>query len=134
MINQRYAGLRHRYSHGATTLPGWFLFDGLLKHDADTGQEERYAFGDGVFGGETAMAPRTGSTAEDDGYLVTIVSDMNRDLSECLIFDARTVGDGPIVRIRLPERVSSGTHCTWAPGSSIPDWGTKDDPATAVGL
>ncbi len=134
MINQQYAGRRHRYSYAATTLPGWFLFDGLLKHDADTGIEERYAFGEGVFGSETAMAPRAGSTAEDDGYLVTIVSDMNRDLSECLIFDARTVGDGPVARIRLPERVSSGTHSTWAPGASIPDWRSHDDPAAAVGL
>ena len=134
MINQRHAGRRHRYTYAATTLPGWFLFDGVLKHDADTGREERYAFGEGVFGSETAMAPRTGSQSEDDGYLVTIVSDMNRDLSECLVFDARTVGDGPIARIRLPERVSSGTHSTWAPGSSIPDWHRHDDPAAAVGL
>ncbi|MBN9099864.1 MAG: carotenoid oxygenase family protein [Pseudonocardia sp.] len=134
MINQRHAGRRHRYTYAATTLPGWFLFDGILKHDADTGTEERYAFGEGVFGSETAMAPRTGSRSEDDGYLVTIVSDMNRDLSECLIFDAHTVGDGPIARIRLPERVSSGTHSTWAPGAQIPDWRTHDDPATAVGL
>jgi carotenoid cleavage dioxygenase-like enzyme len=99
-----------------------------------TGREERYPFGEGVFGSETAMAPRTGSRSEDDGYLVTITSDMNRDLSECLIFDARTVGDGPLARIRLPERVSSGTHCTWAPGVSIPGWHLHDDPAAAVRL
>ena len=68
------------------------------------------------------MAPRVGSTGEDDGYLVTITSDMNRDLSECLVFDARRLADGPIVRVRLPERVSSGTHSTWAPGSAIPGW------------
>ena len=31
----------------------WFLFDGLVKHDLETGREERYAFGAGVFGSET---------------------------------------------------------------------------------
>ena len=36
------------------------------------GTEERYSFGDGVFGSETAMAPRVGSAGEDDGYLVTL--------------------------------------------------------------
>ncbi len=48
-----------------------------------TGTEERYSFGDGVYGSETAMAPRVGSTAEDDGYLVTLTTDMNADASYC---------------------------------------------------
>ena len=122
MINGRYAGRRHRYGYAATARPGWFLFDGLVKHDLETGNEERYAFGDGVFGSETAVAPRVGSTGEDDGYLVTIVSDMEADRSECLVFDAARVGDGPVCRVRLPERVSSGTHATWAAGGSIPGW------------
>jgi carotenoid cleavage dioxygenase len=87
-----------------------------------------------VYGSETAVAPRTGSQSEDDGYLVTIISDMNRDLSECLVFDAGNVGAGPVCRVRLPERVSSGTHSTWAPGSAIPHWGTLDDPAKALHL
>ena len=78
------------------------------------------------------MAPRVGSTGEDDGYLVTIVSDMNRDSSECLVFDARNLADGPIARVQLPERVSSGTHSTWAPGYQIPDWRSADDAATAI--
>lgn len=134
MINGLHAGRRHRYAYAATARPGWFLFDGVVKHDVLTGAEERYAFGEGVFGSETAMAPKVGATAEDDGYLVTITCDMNRDLSECLIFDAQRVVDGPVARLRLPERVSSGTHSTWAPGSSIPGWRTVDDPATAVAL
>jgi carotenoid cleavage dioxygenase-like enzyme len=122
MINQRHAGRPFRYTYATTSPKGWFLFDGIVKHDSLTGAEEHYRFGDGVFGSETAMAPRIGSQAEDDGYLVTITSDMNRDLSECLIFRADDLSAGPIARIRLPERVSSGTHSTWAPGSLIPGW------------
>lgn len=134
MINGLHAGRAHRYSYAATSLPGWFLFNGLVKHDAVTGHEEHYAFPEGVYASETAMAPRVGSTGEDDGYLVTIVSDMGRDLSECLVFDARRVADGPIARVQLPERVSSGTHSTWAPGSAIPDWARHDHAATALSL
>jgi carotenoid cleavage dioxygenase len=134
MINQTHAGQPHRYSYSATSLPGWFLFDGLVKHDSLTGAEERYRFGEGVFCSEAAMAPRIGSQAEDDGYLITITSDMNRDLSECLVFDAQNLGDGPLARVRLPERVSSGTHSTWAPGALIPDWREHDDAATALHL
>ena len=62
------------------------------------------------------MAPRVGSAGEDDGYLVTITTDMTADASFCLVFDAARVADGPVCELRLPERVSSGTHSTWAPG------------------
>jgi carotenoid cleavage dioxygenase len=125
MINQRHAGVEHRYSYATTAKPGWFLFNGLVKHDAKTGVEDHYHLPEGVYASETAMAPRVGSKAEDDGYLVTIISDMNRDLSECLVFDARALTEGPIARVRLPERVSSGTHCTWAPAALIPGWGGR---------
>lgn len=80
------------------------------------------------------MAPRIGSTGEDDGYLVTMTVDMNRDLSECLVFDAQRLADGPLARIRLPERISSGTHSTWAAGAEIPGWHTADRPEDALRL
>jgi carotenoid cleavage dioxygenase-like enzyme len=122
VINSSFGGRRHRYAYAATGVEGWFLFDGLVKHDLLTGSDERYPFGDGVYGSETAMAPRKGASGEDDGYLVTITTDMNQDRSECLVFDAGRVADGPVARVRLPERVSSGTHATWAAGHSIPGW------------
>ena len=90
---------RYRYTYAATGKPGWFLFDGLVKHDLHTGAEERFAFEDGVYGSETAMAPRVGSTGEDDGYLVTLTTDMNDDASYCLVFDAARVADGPVCKL-----------------------------------
>ena len=122
MINSANAGRDYRYTYAATGKPGWFLFDGLVRHDLHTGSEQRYAFEDGVFGSETAMAPRVGSTGEDDGYLVTITTDMNADESYCLVFDAARVADGPVCKLQLPERVSSGTHSTWAAGSELRRW------------
>ena len=122
MINARYGGRRHRYTYAATGVPGRFLFNGLTRHDSLTGAEEHYALPDGVFGSETAVAPRPGATDEDDAYLVTLVTDMNDDSSSALVFDAARVADGPVARMRLPERISSGTHSTWAPGSAIPGW------------
>lgn len=119
MINARHAGRRYRYAYPMTGKPGWFLFDGLVKLDLETGREQRYAFGDGVYGSETAMAPRPGGRAEDDGYLVSFVTDMNADRSECVVFDAADVSAGPIARLRLPERICSGTHACWAPSSAL---------------
>jgi carotenoid cleavage dioxygenase len=119
MINGRHGGRPYRYAYSMTGAPGWFLFDGIVKHDLATGREERYAFGEGVFGSETPMAPRIGATAEDDGYLVTFTTDVIEDRSECLVFDARDIVGGPIARVRLPERISSGTHSVWAPASDL---------------
>jgi len=134
MINSGYAGAPYRYTYAATGKPSWFLFDGLVKHDLHTGSEQRFAFDDGVYGSETAMAPRVGSSAEDDGYLVTLTTDMNADASYCLVFDAARLSDGPVCKLALPERISSGTHSTWAPGSQLRRWHETDSAAAAIGL
>ena len=118
-INGRHGGRRYRYAYNMTAPPGRFLFNGLVKHDLERGSEEHYAFADGIFASETPMAPRLGSTAEDDGYLLTFVTDMNADRSACWIFAAQDLKAGPIARVALPERISSGTHACWAPASAL---------------
>jgi carotenoid cleavage dioxygenase len=133
-INADYAAGEYRYTYAATGKPGWFLFDGLVKHDLYTGGEERYSFGVGVYGSEAAMAARAGGEAEDDGYLVTLTTDMNDDASYCLVFDAARLGDGPVCKLALPERISSGTHATWAPGEQLRRWRSADSPAEAIKL
>lgn len=127
MINGAHGGREHRYVYAATGKPGWFLFNGLVKHDVRTGKEENFSFGEGVYGSETAMAPRVGSKSEDDGYLVTLTTDMNEDASYCLVFDAARVSDGPVCTLALPERISSGTHSTWAAGEELRRWRTVDN-------
>ncbi len=134
VINAAHAGEPYRYSYAATGKPGWFLFDGLVRHDVKTGTEQRFGFGDGVYGSETAMAPRVGSRGEDDGYLVTLTTDMNADASFCLVFDAGRLDDGPVCKLQLPERISSGTHSTWVAGSALRRWHETDTAAWAVGL
>jgi carotenoid cleavage dioxygenase len=116
MVNGAHAGRPYRFTYNMTGVEGWFLFDGIVKHDVVAGAEERYAFADGVFASETPFAPRPQPTSEDDGYLVTFTTDMNNDASECQIFDAQRIADGPVARVRLPERISSGTHSFWMPG------------------
>jgi carotenoid cleavage dioxygenase len=59
---------------------------------------------------------------------------MNEDASYCLVFDAARVADGPVCQLRLPERIASGTHSTWAPGAELRRWQTADSAAAAIGL
>ena len=118
-INAAYAGKPYRYAYTAIPEPGWFLFRGLCKHDFASGTSEDYLFGEQRFGSEAAFAPRIGAVDEDDGYLVTLVSDVAADTSECVILDARNIAAGPVCRMVLPERICAGTHATWANGDAI---------------
>ncbi len=113
-INPRHAGRPYRFVYAMTTKPGWFLFDGLTKHDLHTGREQHYEFPPGVYASEAPFAPRPSATDEDDGYLLSFTSDVNADESHCEIFDAGDLTAGPVARVRLPARICSGTHACWA--------------------
>ena len=126
---------RYRYTYAATGKPGWFLFDGLVQA-RPAYRRARNATRSAT--ACTAARPRwrraRGGGAEDDGYLVTLTTDMNADASYCLVFDAARVADGPVCNLALPERISSGTHSTWAPGSDLRRWRQTDSAAAAIGL
>lgn len=115
-LDPRLVGRRHTRVHAMTTKPGWFMFNGLLRTDLETGHEQSFTYDDGVFCSESPVVPRAHA---DDAYLVTFVMDTVRDLSECHIFAADRLADGPVARVRLPERIASGTHATWAAGPQL---------------
>jgi carotenoid cleavage dioxygenase len=114
MINAAYWGQPYRYAYNMIAHPGSFLFDGILRYDHTTGQSQTYLFGEGRFGSESPMAPCHDAQSEDDGYVVSFVTDMNTDQSECVVLDAQHIDAGPVARIILPHRISSGTHACWA--------------------
>ena len=113
MINPDFLMEKNRYLWSTTTRPGWFLFNGYVKHDTQTGEEQVFELPEGVYASESPMVPRKGGSDEDDGYLVTFLIDENTRTSECAIMDARDVTKGPICRLALPHKISSGVHSTW---------------------
>lgn len=120
--NPLFHGVKSRYAYhqriplyheGGFTL----RFTGLVKYDNATGQRWQYDYGKGVFGSEAVFAPRSGASrqdAEDDGYVITLVTDSNDWRSWCLVFDATDIEQGPIAKVLLPHRVPAGFHATWA--------------------
>ena len=123
MINAEYWGKPYRYSYNMIAHPGSFLFDGILRFDHVSRESQSYYFGDGRFGSESPMAPCHDSQAEDDGYVMSFVTDMKADRSECVVLDAHDLAAGPVARIILPHRISSGTHSCWADAREIEsDW------------
>ncbi len=79
------------------------------------GRFTAYSAGDHFWYSEAPFAPADAQAAEDDGYLVSFVTDMQRETTEIQVFDARgtNLGDGPVARIALPRRVPHGFHATW---------------------
>ena len=95
------------------------LFDGFVKYDTGTGVGTAHGYGDGRFGGETVFAPRIGANAEDDGYVLTFVTEAGTGASEVIIVDAQRVEDGPVARIEIPQRVPIGYHAWWVDASEL---------------
>ena len=114
MFNQRYAGKPYRYAYSTTSKPGWFLFTGFVKHDLETGESWQVTLPDGRYASEAPFVPRIGAKDEDDGYLVSFIIDETAGRSECVLIDCKRFEDGPVCRIALPHKISSGTHAVWA--------------------
>ena len=117
MANGRYWGRKTRYAyHMEISQTNVTLqMTGLIKYELDTGNAEVHNFKPGCYGSETPFAPRDGATDEDDGYLVTFVTDAADRSSELQIFDAQQVAAGPVGRVKLPVRVPPGFHACWGP-------------------
>lgn len=80
---------------------------------------------------EYTLAAAKINTQDIGGYLITVTSNMNTDSSYCLAFDAARVGDGPVCKLALPERVSSGTR---AAGAQLRRWRHADSAGDAIEL
>jgi len=119
-MDRRRLGRRSRYAYNVIIgSEPTVYFDGLVKYDTDTGRSERLVFGPGRRGSESPFAPRVGSSAEDDGYVLSLVHDEREDRSELWILDARDLARGPVARLRTPQRVPLGFHALWVPGSDL---------------
>lgn len=115
VFNQTFAGRPYRFAYSCVLKPAWLLFTGLIKHDFEQGTSTAFHFGEGTYCSEPAFAPRLNPKSEDDGYLITFTTCVERDRSECVILDALDIEAGPVCRLRLPHRISSGTHACWTP-------------------
>ena len=115
VVNLEFAGKKSRFSyHGAISNTETQLFDGILKYDLSSGSSIRHGFGKNIFGSEPAFVPRLGSSEEDDGYVVSFVTNAETNCSSVLILDARDLARPPLAEVLLPNRVPLGFHGTWA--------------------
>ncbi|ARX81853.1 dioxygenase [Streptomyces alboflavus] len=127
-VNEDVTGRFHRYSY-AVAFPGPDLDEyAIVKHDLTAGSRELVPMGRGRMPGEAVFVPAEGATGEDEGYLLTVVSDLVEDASQLLVIDASAPGTGPLAVVELPRRVPSGIHGSWIADSDA-DAGAAADGA-----
>jgi carotenoid cleavage dioxygenase-like enzyme len=121
-INDGFVGRPNRWSWSPTfaDLPT-LAFDGLVRHDLTDGSTVTHRHPEGWFGGEAVFAPSSDPqrTAEDDGYLITFVTEAATGASEVHVLDAHDPAGGPVVRLEVPARVPHGYHTEWVPAAAI---------------
>ncbi len=119
-INAGQLGRPTRYAYNVgLDVERTMYFDAIVKYDTDAGTSARYDLPDGCMGSEAPFAPAVGGTEEDDGYVVSFVTDARTGASEVYVLDARDVAAGPIARVQLPQRVPNGFHACWVPGDAL---------------
>lgn len=117
-LDERLVGVgEHRYGYFSSRAKD--AGSALLKQDLLRGTSECYAYGPGRFGMEAVFVPRTADAAEDDGWLMTYVSDLANGNAEVLILHSQDLAGGPVARIHIPQRVPLGFHGNWVPDEDL---------------
>ncbi|NYD49761.1 carotenoid cleavage dioxygenase-like enzyme [Actinomadura luteofluorescens] len=82
-----------------------------MKYDLRGRGTSAHAFGEDAHAGEAVFVPAEGARAEDEGWLLSIVT--RGSASELLVLDAADLS--PAASVRLPRRVPAGFHGSWIP-------------------
>ena len=118
-FDERLAGRKHRYGYFAGGNPGSQEreagFSALLKRDYQTDKLEVQDLGKNFAPGEPVFVPRNAQSSEDDGWVLAVWYDEERNRSEMIVLDARNFAGAPIARVKLQHRVPWGFHGNWVP-------------------
>ena len=114
-INPAYWTLPHRYSWslGHIGHDGPYA-TGILKVDAETRSSDFRDFAP-LLTGEPIFVPRPGSSAEDDGWLLSMCYDPHAHTGELFVLDAADLST--VCRARMPHHSPLGFHGTWVPAN-----------------
>ncbi|MEU9843872.1 carotenoid oxygenase family protein, partial [Actinomadura sp. NPDC048032] len=85
--------------------------ESIVKYDLRGQGTSAHELGDEAHVGEAVFVPAAGARAEDEGWLLSIVT--RGQASELLVLDAADLA--PVASVRLPRRVPAGFHGSWIP-------------------
>jgi carotenoid cleavage dioxygenase len=117
-VNDALVGLPTRWGYTASlnsTAPTLTLGSRLYNYDLTSGARITHDFGKASHLGEPIFVAREGAVAEDDGWVMALRHDEDRDESVLAILDAQAFAAAPVAEIIMPRRVPYGAHGNWMP-------------------
>jgi all-trans-8'-apo-beta-carotenal 15,15'-oxygenase len=114
-IHPGYIGQQHRWIYvGAAHQPeGNAPLQAILKIAPDSGEQCLWSAAPKGFVGEPIFVPRDGATAQDDGWVLTVVYDAERDKSDVVILNADDLSVA--ARLHLRHHLPYGLHGCFVP-------------------
>ncbi|KAF5827972.1 carotenoid oxygenase [Dunaliella salina] len=79
----------------------------------------------GCYGGESSYVPRNTNNpaaelnGEDDGFLVVYMHAEAESTTYMMVYDAQTMSNTPVAKVKLPQRVPYGFHGTYINNSQL---------------
>ena len=95
--------------------PPMFIFNALAKVNMQTGEMETWGTSPHVRFQEAIFVPRSENAPEGDGFVLSVMTDLQSNQSELVILDATKFTEGPVARIKSPLRMRFGLHGNWVP-------------------
>ncbi|BCY09517.1 carotenoid oxygenase family protein [Actinoplanes sp. L3-i22] len=89
----------------------------LVKVDTKNGKTETFGYGDGRVTMEPAFVPRPDATAEDDGWILSVVHDATTDRADLVVVDAADLS--AVATVHLPSRIPFGFHGNWVADAEL---------------
>lgn len=104
--NQTFTGRPNRYLY---TVSG----DGIAKHDLTRHTRHIHDTPGSRYAGEAVFVPASDATGEDEGWLLSLVSNDDGEAGELLVLDAADLSVQAVVKLPCP--VPAGFHGSWLP-------------------
>jgi all-trans-8'-apo-beta-carotenal 15,15'-oxygenase len=112
---------RHRHGYLAGRTREDIPFGSIVKFDYERDEARSHEFGEGQVAGEPIFVPRSQDSAEDDGWLLTLVYSAPEHRSRLVVLDARDVEQEPVAVAHLRHHVPLGFHGTFTQRVAIPN-------------
>ena len=109
--DDRLTGYRNRFGYAVLNTDDGF--NALTRFDRSGAGSRSHTFGVGHSASEPVFAPRGPETAEDDGFVLSVVYNAIEDESSLVILDAANFDAPPLARLTLRQRVPAGFHGNW---------------------
>lgn len=115
VVSPHQVGQPHRYTylniHRGQTDPNLTILDGLACFDHQTGTLTTAPMSQFCYPSEPMYAPDP--TQPDRGWILSVIYDGDRQVSECWIFASDRLDQEPVCRLGLPHVIPIGFHGTW---------------------